>query len=106
MLMMIKYNIYLIFIGPGSRWNRVPAEVVGHVCDFIKTLPTTTSHHSRSKYPNRRFLPVKMNDRYLYVMYLDWVATKYPEEAGKVTQSKFRDIKNKGFNITPRFVIL
>ena len=47
-----------------------------------------------------------MSDRFIYVSYLDWVAIKYPEDAGKVTQSKFTDIKNKGFNITKRFVIL
>ena len=80
--------------------------MVWHACEFIKSLPTTTSHHSRSKYPNRRFVTQEMSDRFIYVSYLDWVAIKYPEDAGKVTQSKFTDIKNKGFNISRRFVIL
>ena len=80
--------------------------MVNHVCEFIKTLPTTTSHHSRAKYPNRRFVPPGMSQRFIYVSYLDWVPTAYPQDVDKVTFSKFRDIYTTGFNITQRFDFL
>lgn len=80
--------------------------MVLHVCDFIRTLPTTVSHHSREKYPNRRFVPPGFSHHMMHVAYLDWVVTAHPQDVGKVTLSKFTDIMNKGFNISKRYVIL
>ena len=100
----IIYN--LLPTGPGSRSNKVPAETVLQVVKFINCLPTTTSHHSRRHYPNRRFVPPGMTNRTIYCSYVDWVDREYPEDVFNcVTFSKFKDILNKGFNITRRLVI-
>ena len=47
-----------------------------------------------------------MSQRFIYVSYLDWVPTAYPQDVDKITFSKFRDIYTTGFNITPRFEFL
>ena len=100
----IIYN--LLPTGPGSRSNKVPAETVLQVVNFINCLPTTTSHHSRRHYPNRRFVPPGMTNRTIYCSYVDWVDREHPEDVYNcVTFSKFKDILNKGFNITRRLVI-
>ena len=100
-------NILPTSTGPGSRSNKTPADVVNLVCEFIRKLPTTTSHHSRSHYPNRRFLPPGMSVCLIHVSYIDWVDREYPEDVYFcVTYSKFRDILNKCFNITKRLVII
>ena len=102
----VNNNSFYVIAGPGSRSNKVPAEVVLQVCEFIKKLPTTTSHHSRRFYPNRRFLPPGMSNRLIYVSYVDWVDREYPDDVYNcMTFSKFSDILNKGFNISQRLVI-
>ena len=102
----VNNNSFYVIAGPGSRSNKVPGEVVLQVCEFIRKLPTTTSHHSRRFYPNRRFLPPGMSNRLIYVSYVDWVDREYPEDVYNcVTFSKFSDILKTGFNITQRLVI-
>ncbi|GBM54193.1 hypothetical protein AVEN_11259-1 [Araneus ventricosus] len=62
------------------------------------SLPTVPSHYSRAKSPHRKYLPVGLNIKLLFSMYLEWLRENHPG-AEPVTMYYYRDVFNSEFNI-------
>ena len=81
----INYMCELVSKGsPGSdergkhntRPNRTPEEVKQHIRDFINTVPKYVSHYTRRHNPNRHYLSPELNEKKLYVIYVQFVTER------------------------------
>ena len=92
-------NLNLIFLGTPA--NKMKQEVIDSLNEFIQSLPTTTSHHSRNSNPKKWFLPVGMTTGKIFISYVDWMQQNYPELT-PVKDTYFRSYYNRNYSIFPR----
>ncbi|GBO39380.1 hypothetical protein AVEN_63365-1 [Araneus ventricosus] len=57
--------------GENESSRKVQDDKKTKVKDRIMSLPTVSSHYNRAKSPNRRYLPVGLNIKLLFSMYLE-----------------------------------
>ena len=66
--------------------------------EHIEKLPTVSSHYTRAKSPNRKYLTQDLNIKKLYTLYQDYATENYPD-LEPVSESKYRKIFNEEYNI-------
>lgn len=71
---------------PGCK---LPDSCVNKVLAHIKSVPTVSSHYTRAKSPNMRYLSGNLNIRKMFRLYLTWMEQNYPGEK-KVKLSFYR----------------
>ncbi|XP_076069644.1 uncharacterized protein LOC143041537 [Oratosquilla oratoria] len=81
------------------KWNQVADVRKDLVHNFIKALPLCSSHYSRTKAPNRKYLPPGSTLISLYKAYKDDLEEKQLINS-VVHEHMFRDIFNSEFNIS------
>ena len=79
--------------------RKIAQEAVNRVLQHIHSFPTVSSHYTRAKSPNMRYLGGNLNIKRIYRLYLLWMEENYSDE-GRVKLSfyrlKFRNL-NLGF---------
>lgn len=88
---------------PDQRGRRAPPNVItgerlDHVHDHIQMLPVTSSHYTRAKSPNRKYLGSEGSIPQLYSKYKEWLSQTYPDEDA-VSERKYRHIFSGEYNI-------
>ena len=89
---------------PDQRGKHAPGiktaeEKVELVRQNINSLQTVSSHYSRAKSKDRKYLPPGLNKQILYTMYKQWLVREGHRSDMAVSFWKFEDIFDKQFNI-------
>ena len=84
--------------GHQKKSREVPEPTRQKVIEHINSLPALSSHYSRAKSPNRKYLSPELNVSKLYDLYCDWLIEYYPDEQS-VKESFYRHIFNTKFNL-------
>lgn len=78
--------------------NKVTADTCGRVKEHIRCLPAMSSHYTRAKAPERKYLESSLTIRTLYDAYLEWMTSEYPGEE-QVSFHFYNDVFTNQFNI-------
>lgn len=88
---------------PDQRGRQQPANIItgprlDHVHEHIQMLPVTSSHYTRAKSPNRRYLGCEGSIPQLYSKYRQWLSQAYPGEE-PLSERSYRTIFSGQYNI-------
>ena len=84
--------------GTNPKTHAIPDEKRRLVVEHIKGLPAFTSHYSRAKSPNRKYLSSDLNINQLYVLYEEWMLANHPNSE-PVSKDFYRRVFSKDFNL-------
>lgn len=89
---------------PDMRGRHVPVNKVSdqtreRVKEHIRSLPAMSSHYTRAKSPNRKYLESHLTIRSIYDAYLEWMTENYQGEQ-QVSFHFYKDVFTKNFNIS------
>lgn len=88
---------------PDQRGRQQPANIISgpqldHLHEHIQMLPVTSSHYTRAKSPNRKYLGSEGSIPQLYSKYKQWLSLAHPREK-PVSERSYRTIFSGQYNI-------
>ena len=84
--------------GKNVRKHRIADERKKLVMEHIKGMPAFTSHYSRAKSPNRKYLSSDLNINQLYSLYEEWMLANH-RDSEPVSKDYYRRVFCKDFNL-------